>query len=252
VDTRNDQDIGAQIERLTKAATAQKLTIDGVEYATAPVFDPRKPEPKPETLAVSTLRSLVDYVTSMIDEEYIAERGLLLHVESPTRVVAWTHLFGPHNQRVALAVAEPTVEPPRFGEFLDPETFIIQLQSRTLDSGDRARVLSLCGCLTTEAVRTVEDDGTTQSAKVRAGVVMQAERKVPNPVLLSAFRTFQDVPQPEVPYILRLRGGGDGKPPACALFEADGGAWKARAAASIATMLKDELASMALPPDVLA
>lgn len=245
-------EIGAQIERLTKAAAGQKVTIDGVEYATTALFDPRKAEATPRPLEVSELEALLDYVTSQIDAKYVAERGLLLHVESPTKVVAWTHLFGPHNQRVALAIAETDLEPIHFGAFLDPETFIIELQSRAVPTEDLAKVLALCGSLTTEAVRTIEDDGVSQTAKVRAGVVMQAERKVPNPVRLRAYRTFMDLPQPEVPYILRLRGGGDGKPPACALFEADGGAWKAEATARIAVRLKEGLAFMAVPPNVLA
>lgn len=252
MDPSNDPAIGAQIERLTKAATAQTVTIDGVEYATMPLFNPRAAEPTPRPLEVSTLASLLEYVTSQIDADYVGDRGLILHVESPTRVVGWTHLFGPHNQRVPLIVAEPCIEPFQFGTFMDPETFNISLQSRCLDTADRAKVLALCGSLSTEAVRTIEDDGVSQTAKVRAGVVMQAERKVPNPVRLRAFRTFTDVPQPEVPYILRLRGGGDGKPPACALFEADGGAWKVETTARIAARLKEELANMGVPPEVLA
>jgi len=247
-----DTNIGAQIERLTKAAVAQTVDLDGVKYATMPVYDPRKPEPKPPTLEVSTLAALLEYVTSGVDADYVHPRSLLLHVESPTRVVVWTHVFGGQHQRTALLAAEVRVEPIRFGEFMDPETFVIQLQARAIDTPDRARVLALCGSLSAEVVRTIEDDGVSQSAKVRAGVVMQAERKVPNPVVLQAYRTFTDVPQPAVPYILRLRGGGDGKPPACALFEADGGAWKVEATARIAALLREGVANMLSPPDILA
>lgn len=45
--------------------------------------------------------------------------------------------------------------------------------------------------------------------------------------------------QPEIDFVFRMRNGSDGV--SCALFEADGGAWKFRAVHSIAEYLKEKL-----------
>ena len=52
----------------------------------------------------------------------------------------------------------------------------------------------------------------------------------------SPYRTFIEVEQPESKFIFRMREGG-----ACALFEADGGAWKLDAQNAVYEYLKDRL-----------
>lgn len=62
---------------------------------------------------------------------------------------------------------------------------------------------------------------------------------VPNPVTLKPFRTFHEIEQPEIAFVFRMKNGQSGV--SCALFEADGGAWKFNAVHSIAEYLKKEL-----------
>lgn len=236
-------DIGAQIERLALAAAGKTVEIDGKTYSTVALHDPRKPQPVPETLRVSTLAALVGYVQAKQDADYAAPRGLFVHVAAPDSVRLHTGVFGDHHQRAALVEAKAVAPSFPFEQWHDPETFNILVQSRVEATDDRAAVLALVGNLSTEAVATLEDDGISQSAKLRAGVVKVAERKVPNPVTLRPRRTFSEVSQPSSPFILRLRGGGEGKPPSCALFEADGGAWRLDAISAVAAFLRVQLPS---------
>lgn len=238
--------IGDQIERLTKEASGQVVTIDGRDYTTVKLFDPRQPEDVPDVLQVSTLTSLAAYVRDKQDGEYLKDRGpLFVHIEGPSKAVLYTGVFGEHHQRAAMVAAVAIVAAFPFDQFTDPETFNILVQARIPDDLDRPALLGIVGNLSTEAVATVEDDGVSQQVKLRAGVVKVAERKVPNPVKLRPYRTFIEVAQPASPFILRLRGGGDGKPPSCALIEADGGAWRLEAIANIRAFLIGRL-----PPEV--
>lgn len=60
--------------------------------------------------------------------------------------------------------------------------------------------------------------------------------RVPNPVELAPYRTFLEVEQPESQFIFRMKDG-----PRCAIFEADGGAWRNQAITNIREYLKNEL-----------
>ncbi len=233
--------IGAQIERLSIAAAGKIVEIDGKTYATGALYDPRKPEPVPSPLGVATLTALVAFIEAKQDDEYLAKRGSFVHVAGPDTVRLYTGVFGDHHQRAALVEAKAVATSFPFDQFMDPETFNIFVQSRIIDDANRAAVLALVGNLSTEAVQTVEDDGVSQSAKTRAGIVKVAERKVPNPVTLRPYRTFHEVEQPASPFILRLRGGGEGKPPSCGLIEADGGAWRLDAIGRVVAFLRAEL-----------
>lgn len=233
--------IGGQIERLTLAAAGKTVEIDGKTYSTVPLHDPRQPEPEPETLRVASLTALVDFVREKQDGAYSGPRGLFVHVAGPDVVRLHTGIFGQHHQRVALLEARAVTSDFPFDSFQDPETFNILVQSRIQDTDGRAAVLALVGNLSTEAVSTLEDDGVSQIARTKAGVVKVAERKVPNPVTLRPWRTFAEVQQPASAFILRLRGGGDGRQPSCALIQADGGMWRREAVGAVAAFLSGAL-----------
>lgn len=232
-----------EIERLVRAADGKTVELGDRKYATAPLHDPRRSEPVPETLVVSTLESLVGYLTSDHDEDYRDGRGdTLVHIVSPTEVRAYTDVFGEFNQRVCLAKAQAITPRIRLEEFLDPEVFNIQLAVHFVDTPARADVLRLTGNLAvTESVK-VTDDGISQEATARKGIERLATVSVPNPVRLAPRRTFTEIVQPESAFVLRLAGGGDGRPPKCALFDASIGAWELDAIAKIRGYLNTELA----------
>ena len=238
--------IGAQIERLTRQGDGKLVEIDGVEYSTTPLHDPRKPEHIPETVVVHTLQGLADLVKGDDDEAYREIRGLFVHVESPTQVRLCTGIFGPFNQRAVLATAMAIVPPLQLGQHMDQETFVVHVLCAYEPTEARDRVLKLAGNLTSEAVQTLADDGVTQRATARAGLVKVANVEVENPVELRPYRSFGEVEQVDSPFILRLRGGGGDRPPTCALFECDGGRWRLEAIQRVKAWLLGELPGVAL------
>lgn len=231
-----------EVERLAQQAAGKIVTIEKRDYSTVPLHDPRKPDPEPDTLEFHTLTSLSEYVKSKHDAAYRKDAGpWFLHVKDPTAVMFQGNVHGPFRQRVDLALATAVVPRIRFDDFIDPETFNIMLQANFEDSTQRATVLGLVGGLKAEAVTTVEDDGVSQTATARKGIATVQNVKVPNPVLLRPYRTFAEIAPPESPFILRLKGGGDGRLPHCALFEADGGRWRLTAIERIKAWLKAEV-----------
>ena len=65
---------------------------------------------------------------------------------------------------------------------------------------------------------------------------------VPNPVTLRPYRTFTEVTQPESEFVFRMKD--DSMSVYCALFEADGGAWKREAMKNIKEHLEVELVDL--------
>lgn len=236
-----DGDAVSNVAALARAAAGKTVEIEGRAYSTTPLHDPRKPEPQPGNLGIHTLQGLAEYVRGPLDREYREKRKAFVHVASPTRVDLFTGLFGEFNQRTCLVSVEAIVPSIPFGGYVGPEEFNIALQAHFEPTTERAQVLAVVGGLKAEAVQTWEDDGVSQTATGRKGINTMAVVKVPNPVTLRPYRSFAEIAQVESPFILRLRGGGDGKFPACALFEADGGRWRLDAIERIKAWLKTEV-----------
>jgi len=236
---------GSFVEALSEAIEApQVVTVNNVQHLALPGTEGWKlenlpqPENLPPTLKLGTLAGFAAYVRD--NRDGLALAGLLAHVVGPTRVELLGPVSGAFRQRATLATADLGLFGAtafEFGRWHDMETFIIGLQAAFVHTGELAAVLKLIGNVKDEAVRQTTDDGVTQSVVAKQGAVMVAEVPVPNPVTLAPYRTFREVYQPESRFILRLRSGG----PTCALFEADGGAWKLEAVAAVKTWLVDAL-----------
>lgn len=90
------------------------------------------------------------------------------------------------------------------------------------------------------AVKPVSTKFCTQKATVKTGVASKADAVIPSPVRLKPYRTFTEVDQPESDFVFRMKEDKyDGVQ--CALFEADGGAWKLHAMESIQEYLEEQL-----------
>lgn len=71
-------------------------------------------------------------------------------------------------------------------------------------------------------------------------LLSKADAVIPSPVRLKPYRTFTEVDQPESDFVFRMKEDKyDGVQ--CALFEADGGAWKLHAMESIQEYLEEQL-----------
>lgn len=228
-------------DKAVEAIQASELTttieVGADEYLTRPVFAP-PPEPRADTLTVATLDGFIEFVNSDINVGRF-NNGIAIHVESPTSVALVSGLYGRARQREEYYRATLVHTPFSFGRWHGNEEFIISLQCQFVQTDQRDRILSLVGGIQKNVVATWEDDGTTQAVTAKAGVSLVKEMKVPNPVELCPLRTFMEVAQPSSLFVLRVREGKE--LPECALFEADGGAWKLEAAESIAAYLKGKV-----------
>lgn len=196
--------------------------------------------PAAKTLAVSTLGAVRDYLQA--NRDALPLDRVVVHVASPGSV----HVLGPLDSRTRVretfisAVAADLTDG-FLGKFMSLEDFLIGLQMRFVEADDRKRLLTLLSNVKHETVKTALDDGMTQVVQARAGVALVSDIAVPNPVLLTAYRTFRDVVQPSAAFVLRLNSGHSGGLPQVGLFEADGGAWRLWAIARVREWLAEAL-----------
>lgn len=197
--------------------------------------------PKAAKIEMNTLSSLVDYIKANVDE---MSGKMIIHVQSPTKVQMYSQLDY-ERKREYMVEVNAQVPDFRFNQFTDHEPFCINLQSKFIDAPgtDRTLLLKFAGTVEAGTVAEYGDDGVTQKATVKTGIASKGEAIVPNPVILQPYRTFVEVPQPYSQYIFRMKQDKyDGIQ--CALFEADGGAWKIEAMKEIKAYLEEQLSGI--------
>lgn len=175
-------------------------------------------------LELNTLSSLVDYITSKLDRE---NDRLILTIKDEQTVFLEGQLEI-DGSRERLAEVDAIVPSFNFDYFYHSEEFNIKLQSIFTDNKDRGILLKVVGNISEDAVKTVGDDGVSQAVTINQGIASKVDVKVPNPVTLAPYRTFNEVAQPESKFVFRMKEG-----PRCALFEADGGVWRNKAIQNI-------------------
>lgn len=196
--------------------------------------------PKAPTLEVSTLGALRDYLKENRDALDLSK--VICHVETPYRVTVGSVLRdGSRDRELFITAKAQDLLTEFLGKFHSQQDMVIGLQTRFLDAYDRALVLQVVGTIKEDSVTTSNDDGMTQQVTASAGTVMVKPTPLPNPVKLSGYRTFRDIRQVPVPYVLRAKGGQNGQLPTVALFEADGGEWQLGTIADIHNWLKTNL-----------
>lgn len=140
-------------------------------------------------------------------------------------------------------VASARVPGFEFDRFVEHEKFCINLQSKFIPSDDRELILKFAGTVEAGSVSEYGDDGVTQKATIKTGLASKGDAIVPNPVCLRPYRTFLEVEQPESAFVFRMKQDSYGSV-MCAIFEADGGAWKMDATQAIKEYLQRELDGM--------
>lgn len=217
---------------------AQEHRINGDTYSDKPLHRIDPYYPKAAAVEMHTLTSLVDYIKAEIDS--MSEK-MIIDVRSPEEVVLYSQLDD-NRDRETLVVVKARIPSFPFDSFMDQERFTINLQSKFIDdpATDRALILKFAGTVEAGTVAEYGDDGVTQKATVKTGIASKGDAIVPNPVKLRPYRTFLEVPQPASEFIFRMKQDKyDGIN--CAIFEADGGAWKMAATTSIKEYLQFEL-----------
>ncbi len=211
------------------------LKIDGETYTDKDVKRVCH-NPKAVCLSLTTLTSLVDYIRAGID---VMSDKMIIQVVDPLQVRLISML---DNDRIREELVRVEGKVPRFlyGQYIDREAFNIALQAMFLPEEGRNQILRFVGTVQNNSVMEYGDDGVSQKATIRKGIAGLKDEIVPNPVKLRPFRTFLEVEQPESAFVFRMKEDKDGDVK-CAIFEADGGAWKNRAMESVKGYLQDKL-----------
>lgn len=218
---------------------AEEHVINGACYSDKPLHRIDTYYPKADAIEMHTLTSLVDYIKSEVDE---MPPRMIVEVKSPTEVELYSQL-DPNRDRESLVVASARVPGFEFDRFVEHEKFCINLQSKFIPSDDRELILKFAGTVEAGSVSEYGDDGVTQKATIKTGLASKGDAIVPNPVCLRPYRTFLEVEQLESAFVFRMKQDSYGSV-MCAIFEADGGAWKMDATQAIKEYLQRELDGM--------
>ena len=227
--------IKAAIEKILDLGKTEIKEINGQTYSDKSLHRINH-NPKAREIEMNTLSSLVDYIKSSIDD---MNNGMIIHIQSPTRVALYSALDA---DRIREHIVEVNANIPEFDfdRYIDHERFCINLQSKFFDNEDRKLLLQVAGTVEAGSVKEYGDDGVTQQATVKTGITSKKEVLVPSPATLRPYRTFVEVEQPVSKFIFRMKQDKyDGI--LCALYEADGGAWKIEAMKNIKNYLETEL-----------
>jgi hypothetical protein len=150
-----------------------------------------------------------------------------------------------------MAQFPPQIKLFRFGNWMDPETFVIEVsagfQRAFIDSskgliGDLDYVLKAASNISVEQMTTNQDDGVSQNVTMQRGVVLKAAETLKGRVTLAPFRTFGEIDQVMSEFIFRVDA--DGHSVTLALFEADGGRWQIAAAEAIKAYLDGKVGNL--------
>ena len=195
--------------------------------------------PRASSIEMNTLSSLIDYIKSGVDS---FRDQMIIHVQSPTLVRMYSAL-DEEREREYVVEVKANVPAFNFNQFQDHESFCIGVQSKCIDDPetDKALLLRFAGTVEAGSVAEYGDDGVSQKATVKTGIASKGEALVPSPARLKPFRTFVEVEQPVSSFIFRMKEDKYSKGIQCALFEADGGAWKLEAMEAIKEYLDGEL-----------
>lgn len=201
------------------------LETGGRQFSSKKIYPVLDPEPAP--IHIHTLTGLLAASKTITDWT-----TCLVHVEDFDHVKIVSNLYGENKQRDTFAVATSYPVTHKFGAHMPVDEFIVYLQSCFVQDETTADIMRIVGNLTQGAEAQFADDGVTQRVTAKAGITRVEVVDLPNPVTLRPFRTFSDIEQPASKFVLRIKADKDSGP-RCALFEADGGAWKTTAISSI-------------------
>ena len=218
--------IAKAIDKILQLAEPEIKDINGSTYTSRQMYRVDT-DLRAEPIEVKTLTGLTDYIFAN-RESFNGWHGYFLHVADEKTVYLRSELDNDRKRETIIkATAQTTAIP--VGRYYEQEAFLIGVQANFVKDNDTAlaEILRFAGTVTDGTITEYGDDGVSQKATVKRGVASREEKKVPSPCILRPYRTFHEVEQPASTFIFRMKSGSNGQE--CALFEADGGAWKNQA-----------------------
>ena len=237
---------GNAINVIKDLAQSEIKTIGGHEYHVSSRGASLVEIPRLETLKVFSLTQVMNHlaITHKAEEkegEAIDDGGvdILINVDAPDQVTAM--LAEPNAngdyQVISTAKLNSIIKPFDSQRQMSQSDFVLELLTKFQDTPERASLLKLVSNIRAEKIQSSDDDGFSQLVAVKAGVHLNEEVKVPNMFKLKTFKTFPEVDQPEIPYILRLKQR-DTELPTFALYECDGGQWQIKTTEDVRVWLQ--------------
>lgn len=221
------------VEKILEMAPVQRIQ-EGERVFTDKKIHPVL-EPEVEKIGCHTLTGLIDFYNALDPGD--RDRAMFL-VNDFDKVSIVSEIFGVEKQREVFITAQAYDQEKPFNRYYNHEDFMIKVMSCFVQDETTATLLRIIGNLKVEAGMQVTDDGLSQQVTAKTGITKVENIELPNPIVLRPYRTFMDVEQPESAFILRLKQA-DGV--SCALFEADGCAWKNDAGARIKGFINTQL-----------
>jgi len=131
-------DLSTQLyQEIRKDAAVEIIDLGQRKYASRQMFPVL--EPTANTLEVTTLSALVDYLRA--DPDGIGIENLVCHVKGPLDVAVYSHIAGPFRQRETVIRVEREIEEWDWNDFTEAEMFNIRIQSRFEDNEDKEAIL---------------------------------------------------------------------------------------------------------------
>lgn len=230
---------GKGIELIQSSARAEyhEVERDGLLFSNKKM-EPVIHDPHPHALGIGTLTGIRDFMAANVDKLVPAE--LVLHVMSEREVQLIGKIDGPYQVRDGYLLAKAEELAFTFGNWYDPESFVIGIQTQFVQDETTAALLKVVGNIQDGMAKTITDDGVSQTVNAKMGVQLSTVA-LPSPVTLAPYRTFREVEQPSSLFILRARAGSEDQPPKLALFIADGNRWRLDAIKLVADWLRENV-----------
>lgn len=205
--------------------------IDGRTYATGSMTLVEEPEYRPSILR---LRSLESIGTMILTEarRFADEKTIYVHVENHREVSVFTTYDNKAKRDYLYQAVADVVETP-IDRWTEKEDLLIALNSVFVPNEDVEYIHGVLNKITEESKVTETDNGLGQNVEVQKGIALKENMRLKSRVLLSPYRTFMEVEQPESEFILRAREGG-----VFLIKSADGDRWKLDAKRNIKEYLQ--------------
>lgn len=225
------------IREIAKMAAPVREKIGGFEFS----GDKQIKLPLPSEVKVFSLTQLVSFIKMSK-----TDAPLIVNIKDEAHVEVFEKGLNVNGQRTDVAEANfsEMVDTFPFDQKMSQEDFAIKLMTMFVKDAERDELIKTVQSVRAEKVKTSDDDGISQTIATKAGVHLQAEKRVELVWNLKPFKTFPECEQPVVPHILRLHQRGD-EMPLFALYDCDGGRWRVDATLAVRKYLQENLSTLA-------
>lgn len=192
-----------------------------------------------ESLCSNSISSIVDYINCNVNNVLNEFNKLVIHIESPKRVVLLGEANNLQKTYDELVICEARNGCFNFNIFMDTESFIINLMCGFEQDNNAKELQKVASSICSVTEFRVDDNGVSQNAIVKSGTALKKNISIQNPVWLKPFRTFSEIKQPSSPFIFRTKESGNGI--TCALHKTSECNWEVEAVNAIRGYFKEHI-----------